>query len=113
MYAFGNVHSELDTIVAECSSGRSAIYGCATVAAEDARRLSACASPRGAESEYVALVCGIEGLEGSATGASMSMDIVKPVCFNMDRIWKVNTVNLSVEYACRITDLEWRAFYNK
>lgn len=54
--------------------------------------MSACVSPGRAESEYVALVCGIEDLEGSATGASMSIDMVLPVCSNMDRVCKVAMV---------------------
>lgn len=78
LYAFGNVDGELDTIVAECSSRRSAIYRCTTVAAEDPRRLSACVSMVRVGNKYVALSCGIKGLEASATGASMSIDMVKP-----------------------------------
>lgn len=39
--------------------------------------VSMCSSRR-SRNIYVALSCGIKGLEGSATGASMSIDIVEP-----------------------------------
>ena len=75
LYTFGDVNGELDTIIAERSSRRSAIYRCATIAAEDSKRLSACCSLGKGASIYVALACGIKGLEDNKTGTSMSIDM--------------------------------------
>lgn len=71
------------------------------------KELSACASSKGAESEYVALVCGIKGLEGSATGVSMSIDIVSPGSLEIHWLCKVDTVCIPGEISGRITELEW------
>ena len=41
---------------------------------------------------YVALVCGIRGLEGNTTGASMSIDIAKSDRLNVQEFCSVDTV---------------------
>ena len=56
----------------------------------------------GAESTYVELSCGIKGLEGSATGASMSIDMVKLDCLYPQRSCNLDTVFDSLENSGRI-----------
>lgn len=73
--------------------------------------MSACGSPGGGGEIYVALACGIKGLEGNATGASISIDIAKPHSLGTYTWCSMGTVWNLAENAVRIQEVGIGSFF--